>query len=117
MKRTNFDRNKKRLIRQKRTFNKYKQFSPNKPRLLVNKSNSNIYAQLILNSKTLASSSSFSLKLKNGNKENAALVGTDIGKKIMALNITDISFDRGGSKYHGRVAAFADAVRATGLKF
>ncbi len=119
MKRISFDKNAQRLIRQKRNFTLLKKIECDRPRLLVTKTNAHIFVQLIdLNAqKTLASSSSVALKLKNGNKDNAAKVGTDIGKKIKKLKISEIAFDRGGSKYHGRVKTLADAIRAEGIKF
>ena len=118
MKRINFNKSEQRKLRHKRTFKKIKSIDNGLPRLLITKSNAHISAQLIDDNqnKTLASSSSLQLKLKNGNKDNAKLVGTDIAKKILALGITEISFDRGGSKYHGRVAAGAVAAREAGLK-
>ncbi|GAA5414476.1 50S ribosomal protein L18 [Ureaplasma ceti] len=119
MKRINFDKKHQRLLRHKRTLNKFKAIDNGKPRLVITKTNAHINAQLIddVQGKTLASSSSIQLNLANGNKENAAKVGKDIAEKILALNITEIAFDRGGSKYHGRVAALADAAREAGLKF
>ncbi len=119
MKRLNFDKNKQRLIRQKRNLNFLKSIDSNKPRLLVTKTNAHIFVQLIdMNEqKTIASSSSVSLDLKNGNKENAIKVGKDIAQKIKKLKITEIAFDRGGSKYHGRVQVLADAMREEGIKF
>ncbi len=119
MKRLNFDKNKQRLIRQKRNLNFLKKIDSDKPRLLVTKTNAHIFVQLIdLNQhKTIASSSSVSLNLKNGNKDNAKKVGKDIGQKIKKLKIESISFDRGGSKYHGRIKALADAVREEGIRF
>lgn len=91
-----------------------------KPRLNVFKSLQNFEAQLIDDAKghTLAHSSTISLKLSyGGNVKAAQEVGTAIGKKIVALGIKEIVFDRGGYIYHGRVKAFADAVRAEGVKF
>ncbi len=91
-----------------------------KPRLNVFKSLQNFEAQLIDDAKghTLAHSSSISLKLNyGGNVESAKQVGSAIGKKIVALGLSEIVFDRGGYIYHGRVKAFADAVRAEGVKF
>lgn len=119
MKRINFDRNKQRLLRQKRNLNKLKKIDNNKPRLLITKSNGHIYAQLIDmdKSRTLAASSSLSLKLANGNVANATKVGTDIAKKAIKLGIKEISFDRGGSKYHGKILALANAARKEGLSF
>lgn len=119
MKRINFDKKNQRDLRHKRTLNKIKAIANNKPRLVITKTNAHIIAQLIDDNKqvTLASSSSIQLKLQNGNVKNAELVGKDIAKKILSLGISEISFDRGGSKYHGKVAKLADAARAEGLKF
>src|SRR5574344_1001705 len=80
------------------------------PRLNVFRSNSQIFAQIIDDStgKTLASSSSVALKIKNGgNIEGAKLVGEDIAKKAKAAKIKKVVFDRGGYLYHGRVEALA----------
>lgn len=119
MKRINFDKKEQRVLRHKRFVNKFKSNTITKPRLIVVKSNAHISAQLFddRTNKVLCSSSSVQLKLKNGNVENATKVGDDIAKKITKLKITEIVFDRAGSKYHGRVKAVAEAVRAAGLKF
>ena len=90
------------------------------PRLSVFRSNANISAQIIddTNGTTLVSSSSLALKLENSsNIEAAGKVGTDIAKKALEKNITNVVFDRGGYVYHGRVKALAEAAREAGLKF
>ena len=90
------------------------------PRLNVFRSNSQIFAQIIDDEKgtTLVSSSSVSLKAKNGgNVEGAKLVGADIAKKATKAGIKAVVFDRGGYQYHGRVAALAEAARENGLEF
>ena len=90
------------------------------PRLNVFRSNNGIYVQVIddENGKTLASSSSLELKIKNGgNIEAAKLVGKDIAEKCLKLKIKKVVYDRGGFNYHGRVAALADAAREAGLEF
>ena len=90
------------------------------PRLNVFRSNSNIFAQIIDDEKgiTLVSSSSQSLKIKNGgNAEGAKLVGKDIAEKAKKAGITKVVFDRGGYLYQGRVEALADAARENGLEF
>ncbi len=90
------------------------------PRLNVYRSNKEIYAQVIDDEtgKTLVSSSSLALKLKNGgNKEGAQLVGKDIAEKCKKSKITKVVFDRGGYLYHGRVAALAASARENGLEF
>ena len=90
------------------------------PRLVVFRSNKNIEAQVIDDTKgvTLTSSSSEQLHLERGNNiEAAKLVGADIAKKCLALNITTVVYDRGGYVYHGRVKALAEAAREGGLNF
>ena len=90
------------------------------PRLSVFRSNSQIFAQIIddENGTTLVSSSSLSMKLKNGgNIESAKLVGKDIAEKAIKAKIKKVVFDRGGYLYHGRIQALADAAREAGLEF
>ena len=90
------------------------------PRLNVFRSNNGIYVQVIDDetAKTLVSSSSAELKIKNGgNIEAAKLVGADIAKKCKEKKIKTVVFDRGGYLYHGRVEALAEAARENGLEF
>lgn len=49
--------------------------------------------------------------------ERATVLGKKIGEAIKAKSITTVVFDRGGWRYHGRIKAFAEAVRAVGIKF
>ena len=89
------------------------------PRLNVFRSNTSIYVQVIDDEagKTLVSSSSRELKLKNGgNIEAAKLVGKDIAQKCKKAKINKVVFDRGGYLYHCRVSALADAAREAGLE-
>ena len=93
-------------------------------RLVVHRTNSHIYAQIIAAGgvKVLTSASTLETEvrkdLKNGgNKSAATAVGTRIAEKAKALGITTVAFDRSGFKYHGRVAALADAAREAGLTF
>ena len=93
-----------------------------KPRLTVFRSNKEIYAQLIDDSisKTIvaASSKDKDLKLKTSNKiEVSKIVGDSIGKKAIKAGIKNISFDRNGYLYHGRVKSLADGAREAGLNF
>jgi large subunit ribosomal protein L18 len=93
-----------------------------KPRLSVFRSNAEIYAQLIDDSKgqTLASASSRDkdIQAQKVNKvEKSKLVGAAIARKATELGIKDVTFDRGGYLYHGRVKSVADAAREAGLKF
>ncbi len=90
------------------------------PRLNVFRSNKGIYVQVIDDEqgKTLVSSSSKDLKLKNGgNIAAATMVGKDIAEKCKKAKIEKVVFDRGGNLYHGRVEALAEAARENGLKF
>ncbi|MEX0914740.1 MAG: 50S ribosomal protein L18, partial [Wenzhouxiangellaceae bacterium] len=52
-----------------------------------------------------------------GGREAAAIVGKSIAEKAIAEGISEVAFDRGGFKYHGRVKSLADAAREAGLKF
>ncbi len=95
-----------------------------RPRLNVSRSINHIYAQIIDDSTghTLAAASTLDKSLKGslksgGNVEAATAVGTLIAQKAKEAGIEAVVFDRGGYKYHGRVAALADGARAGGLSF
>lgn len=119
MKRINLDRKAKRKARHLKTLRKIKKIDNGLPKLVVTKTNAHIYVQLVdvNDGKVLASSSSLQLKLPNGNVENSIKVGEDISKKTIDKKITRITFDRNGSKYHGKVSAIADTARKAGIKF
>ncbi len=89
-----------------------------RPRVTVFRSNKHFYAQAIDDTKghTLAYSDGIKLGVKS-NKEGAATVAKDLGEKLKAINVENIVFDRNGYLYHGVVAAFADALRESGIKF
>jgi large subunit ribosomal protein L18 len=98
--------------------------TPERPRLAVYRSLRQVYAQVIDDQagRTLASASSldaeFQKQLKTGgNLAAAKLVGKLIGERARAAGISQVVFDRGGYKYHGRVKALADAAREAGLEF
>ena len=91
-------------------------------RLVVHRTNSHIYAQIVAESgdKVLTSASTLEADVRKdvkngGNKAAAAAVGKRIAEKAKALGISSVAFDRSGFKYHGRVAALADAAREAGL--
>lgn len=93
-----------------------------RPRLSVFRSNSDIYVQLIDDdsSKTLAAASSKDkdIVVQKGTKiEKSKLVGAAIARKATELGLKDVTFDRGGYLYHGRVKAVADGAREGGLHF
>ena len=112
-------RKENRQMRHIRSLKKIRRYANNPLRLIVTKTNANIFAQIVDDEKgiTLVSSSSLQLNLKNGNKESCAKVGADLAQKALAKKITKIVFDRGGNKYHGRIAALAEAARKNGLHF
>ncbi|MDR3714684.1 MAG: 50S ribosomal protein L18 [Puia sp.] len=96
--------------------------SAQKPRLSVFRSNGDIYVQLIddENGKTLAAASSREkdiLAQKVNKVEKSKLVGSAIARKAVELGLKDVTFDRGGYLYHGRVKAVAEGAREGGLKF
>jgi len=93
-------------------------------RLSVYRSNNHMYAQIIDDSvgRTLVSASTTESDLggagkHHGNKEAAARVGSALGARAVQQGITQVAFDRGRFRYHGRVAALADAAREAGLDF
>jgi large subunit ribosomal protein L18 len=93
-------------------------------RLSVHRSSKHIYAQVIDDRKgqTLASASSIEkdlrTTLKNGaDVEAAKTVGKILAERAAAKGVTEVVFDRGSYRYHGRVKALADAAREGGLKF
>ena len=93
-----------------------------KPRLSVFRSNTEIYVQLIddINGQTLAavSSKDKDIQAQKANKVvKSKMVGEAIAKKAGELGIKDVTFDRSGYLYHGRVKSVADGAREGGLKF
>jgi large subunit ribosomal protein L18 len=98
--------------------------TPARPRLAVYRSSAHIYAQIIddLAQKTLVSASTIDKDLKakltsGANITAASEVGKLIAERAVKVGITTVVFDRGGSIYHGRVEALADAAREAGLLF
>jgi large subunit ribosomal protein L18 len=95
--------------------------SPARPRLVVNRSAKHIFAQIIDDTAghTLASASTLdaSIKAEPGDKTaKAKLVGALLAERAHNAGIAAVVFDRGGYKYHGRIAALADGAREGGLK-
>jgi large subunit ribosomal protein L18 len=92
-----------------------------RPRLAVFRSNKHIYVQAIddIAGHTVASASTMEADLRTAataTTDAATQVGRLIGERIKAAGIETVVFDRGGFKYHGRVAAIADGARAAGLQ-
>ena len=95
-----------------------------RPRLSVHRSLTNIYGQIIddVSGKTLASASSLDKDLRDSLKglkkvEVAAKVGAALAQKAKDSGVTQVMFDRGRFRFHGRVKALADAAREGGLEF
>lgn len=111
-------RNSQRLHRKNRIRVKIKG-AAERPRLCVFRSSGVIYAQVINDEKgtTIVSADSRKSKAKKFDQEVAKKVGTEIAKAAVAKKITNVVFDRGGYKYHGKVKALAEAARENGLKF
>jgi len=115
----------KKLLRQKKHRRIRKKLSGTNevPRLCIFKSLNNIYAQIIddENGNTIVSASTLEKDLSNLTSktkiEAAKMVGSRIAEKAKEKGISKVVFDRNGYKYHGKVAAFADAAREKGLDF
>jgi large subunit ribosomal protein L18 len=95
-----------------------------RPRLSINRSLQNFSCQVIddTNGKTLVSASSRDKDLRTsigygGNSAAAAKLGKILAERAIKAGIKQVALDRGSCKYHGRVAAFADAAREAGLEF
>jgi large subunit ribosomal protein L18 len=95
-----------------------------RPRLCLFRSLNHIYAQLIDDTKgnTLTSASTLDPEIKGevdgkAKTARAELVGSLLAKRAIEQGISQVVFDRGGYKYHGRVKALAEAARQAGLKF
>jgi large subunit ribosomal protein L18 len=93
-----------------------------RPRLVVTRSTRHITAQVIDDTthRTLVSASSLDADVRavDGDKKaRAAAVGRLIADRAKAAGIDAVVFDRGGNRYHGRIASLADAAREGGLTF
>jgi large subunit ribosomal protein L18 len=92
-----------------------------RPRLSVSRTLKHFGCQVIddESGRTLFSASSLDKEFEGGgsNCDAAVKVGQVIAQKAQAAGVKKACLDRGSCKYHGRVAAFADAVRAGGIEF
>jgi large subunit ribosomal protein L18 len=93
-----------------------------RPRLVVTRSSKHISVQVVddLVGRTLASASTMEAEVRSveGDKSaKARKVGELVAERAQAAGVTSAVFDRAGNKYHGRVAALADAAREGGLAF
>ena len=97
-----------------------------RPRLTVTRSNQNIFAQIIdQTGKVLAAYGSLSLREAKATKQSIKMTktaqATEVGKKLGEIakekKVATVVFDRGSYRFHGRVKALAESVRAAGIKF
>jgi large subunit ribosomal protein L18 len=110
--------------RKKRSRAKLRRLGAGRPRLSVFRSGKHIYAQVIDDGggKVVVAASTLEKdtrsELKTGaNKEAAGRIGKVIAERAIAAGVSEVVFDRGAYKYHGRVKALADAAREGGLNF
>jgi large subunit ribosomal protein L18 len=95
-----------------------------RPRLFVRRSLHHLYATLVddVRGHTIAAASTLDKSLggdlsSKTNVDAAKAVGSAIAAKAKAAGVSQVVFDRGGYKYHGRVRALAEAAREAGLNF
>jgi len=95
-----------------------------RPRLSVFRTHKHVYAQVVDDEagRTLATASTLDKTLRGelkygGNKAAAAAVGKAIAQRALEAGVKQVVLDRREYKYHGRVAALADAARKNGLEF
>ena len=96
--------------------------TPERPRLVVTRSSRHLFVQVIddVAGTTLASASTMEADLRATEADMSAkakLVGELIAARAKAAGVEQVVFDRAGNKYHGRIAALADAAREAGLGF
>ncbi len=112
--------NKLKIKRASRIRKKLKRVNNERFRLTVFRSLRNISAQIIdsKNNKTIVSATSINKKEKNKKKSNKSIdVAQILAKKALEKKITNVYFDRGSYKYHGRIKIFAETLRKGGLIF
>ena len=96
--------------------------TPGRPRLVVTRSARHVVAQIVDDTKghTLASASTMEVGLRGASDDKTAKarkVGQLVAERAKQAGVDTVVFDRGGNKYHGRVAALADGAREGGLDF
>jgi large subunit ribosomal protein L18 len=96
--------------------------TPERPRLVVFRSARHIYAQVVddRSARTIAAASTLDRELRGGNgdkRARARAVGQLLAARAQQAGVSAAVLDRAGYRYHGRVAALADAAREAGLQF
>lgn len=108
-------------IRRRRRIRKKILGTSERPRLSVSKSHKNISVQIVddMESRTLVSVSTLEKDMSGVRKsvEGGKMVGLMVGKRLKAIDVGSVVFDRNGYRYHGVVKAVADGVREAGLEF
>ena len=112
----------KKIKRKLRNRKKLKKVNVSRFRISVTKSLNNLSAQIIddKQKKTLVSASSIEkdIRSKKAKKmEKSSLIGEILAKRAKEKNISEVYFDRGEYKYHGRIKVFAETLRKNGIKF
>jgi len=114
----------RRRLRRKLSLRSRLRRETDRPRLSVSRSLKHISAQIIddAQGRTLvavsSSARSFAPQFTGKTKsERAAIIGREIATRALAAGVSSVVFDRGASRFHGRVKALADAAREAGLKF
>jgi large subunit ribosomal protein L18 len=95
--------------------------SASRPRLVVNRSSRHMFVQIVDDSKghTLAQASTLDATIRDGDGDKTAKarkVGELLAERAKQAGISAVVFDRGGYRYHGRIAAVADGAREAGLQ-
>lgn len=108
-------------IRRHRRVRKKVQGTAERPRLAVFRSSRHMAAQVIddVTGRTLAAASTYEADLRKsgtGTTDAAAEVGKLVAERAKSAGVTRVVFDRGGYRYHGRVASLAEQARAAGLE-
>ena len=93
-----------------------------RPRLVVTRSARHMVAQVVddTSGRTLASASTMEADLRTTSDDKTAKarkVGQKVAERAKAAGVETVDFDRGGNRYHGRVAALAEGAREAGLDF
>ncbi|MEI7442374.1 MAG: 50S ribosomal protein L18 [Actinomycetes bacterium] len=93
-----------------------------RPRLVITRSARHMFVQVVDDTvgQTLASASTMEKDLRvaaSAKSDKAREVGKLVASRAKAAGVDTVVFDRGGNKYHGRVAALADGAREGGLEF
>ncbi len=94
--------------------------SATQPRMVVNRSSRHVFVQIVDDTagRTLVCASTMEAQLRASDGDKTAKareVGKLLAERAKAAGVSAVVFDRGGSKYHGRIAAIADGAREAGL--